>query len=377
MFLHNLKYEILTGLRAKNILFWTILFPIILGTFFKVAFSSTYELTTKFSSVPAAVVENKENAVLRSVIESIEDSDEPLLSVIYTDEENALALLRSGEIEGIIYADDKLSLTVAGKGMAETILKSFVEQYTVQEKIITDSMMNDPTKMQAVIDALSKEVNACKEIPLTDGNTDYMIQYFYNLIAMSALYGSISGLYTTINSQANLSALGARRNCSSTPKSVSLAASLAGKYLVQTVSMIVCVSYLVFVLKVDLGSRLPLVYLAAAIGGILGVSFGFCVGSIGAFSEDVKIGLVNAISLVCCFFSGLMGVTDMKAKIAAVAPWINNVNPAAVISDCFYCLNIYSDYDRFITKIVTMLIISAVFTMLGFVMTRRKKYASL
>lgn len=377
MFLHNLKYEIMTGLRKKDILFWTILFPVLLGTCFKVAFDSTYEITTKFSSVPAAVVEIKENEILRSVIESVENSDKPLLSVTYTDEGKALELLQSGEIEGIIYADDKLSLTVAGKGMAETILKSFVEQYTVQEKIITDAVTKDHTSVQAVTEALSEEINACTEIPLTDGNTDYMIQYFYNLIAMAALFGSVSGVFITINSQANLSALGARRNCSPTPKSVSLAASLVGKYLVQTVSMIVCVSYLVFVLKVDLSSRLPLVYLAAAIGGILGVSFGFCVGSIGAFSENLKLGIVNAVSLVCCFFSGLMGITDMKARISEVAPWFNNVNPAAVISDCFYCLNLYSDYDRFITKIVTMFIISAAFTLLGFVMTRRKKYASL
>lgn len=377
MFLHNLKYEILTGLRAKDILFWTILFPIILGTCFKVAFNGIYESTTKFSAVPAAVVENKENAILRSVIEEIEQSDDPLFTVTYTSEEEALKLLQSGEIEGIIYADDKLSLTVAGKGMAETLLKSFVDQYTVQEKIITDAVKKDPFKAQEVISALSAEVNACTEIPLTEGNTDYMIQYFYNVIAMAALFGSISGMFTTINSQANLSPLGARRNCSPTPKSISLAASLVGKYLVQTVSMIVCVSYLVFVLKVDMSHRLPLVYLAAAIGGIMGVSFGFCVGSIGAFSDNAKMGIVNAVSLICCFFSGLMGITDMKARVAAVAPWFNNVNPAAVISDCFYCLNLYSDYDRFVTKIITMLIISAVFTLLGFVMTRRKKYANI
>jgi ABC-2 type transport system permease protein len=70
-------------------------------------------------------------------------------------------------------------------------------------------------------------------------------------------------------------------------------------------------------------------------------------------------------------------VGNMKAVMARELPWFNKVNPAAVISDSFYCLNMYSDHRRFIEKIVTMFILSVVFALLGFIMTRRKKYASL
>ena len=56
MFWHNLKYEVLSGLRVKDVLFWLILFPIVLATFFKIAFGSIYEKTTLFSTMPMAVV---------------------------------------------------------------------------------------------------------------------------------------------------------------------------------------------------------------------------------------------------------------------------------------------------------------------------------
>lgn len=56
MFWHNLKYEVLSGLRVKDVLFWLILFPIVLATFFKIAFGSIYEKTTLFSTIPMAVV---------------------------------------------------------------------------------------------------------------------------------------------------------------------------------------------------------------------------------------------------------------------------------------------------------------------------------
>lgn len=43
MFLHLLKYELLTGLRNRQAMFWMLAFPIILGTFFNIAFSGLYE----------------------------------------------------------------------------------------------------------------------------------------------------------------------------------------------------------------------------------------------------------------------------------------------------------------------------------------------
>ena len=69
-------------------------------------------------------------------------------------------------------------------------------------------------------------------------------------------------------------------------------------------------------------------------------------------------------------------VGDLKGTIAQKAPWFNNINPAAVVSDSFYCLNIDEDYTRFITKLITMAVITVVFIMLGFIISRRKKYAS-
>ncbi len=378
MFLHNFKYELLSSLRTKDMIFWLMIFPIILGTLFKIAFADIYEKTTAFSSIPTAVVEVQENEIFHSVIETLEEEEDPLLSVTYTDEEDALKLLQSGEVEGIIYLDGTLSLTVAEEGMEETILKSFVEQYTVQNKIIIDTAASaqDPTQAKAVIAALSEEISTCTDIPLTDGNPDNMVQYFYNLIAMVALYGAITGLHVTINAQANLSALGARKTCSPTPKSVSLTAGLLGSYLIQTLCMVICVTFIAFILKVNLGSRLPLVYLAAILGGITGVSLGFFVGALNLFRVELKMGISIAVIMLLCFLSGLM-VGNMKAIIAQKMPWFNKINPAAVISDSFYCLNIDSGYDRFIQKIITMLIISVTFTALGVLVTRRKKYASL
>ena len=376
MFLHILLYEIKSSLRVKDLIFWLILFPIILGTLFKIAFSDLYEKQISTDPIPTAIVVTAENEAFRSVVDSISDSDEPLMKPEYLPEEAALKKLESGDVKGIIYAGDKISLTVSGEGAEQSVLKLFVEEYTIREKIITDTVKNDPSKVQAVIAALSEKLVTSEEKPLTKGNTDFYIQYFQNLIAMVAVYGSVTGLHVSMSQQANLSELGARKSCSAAPKSVSILASLTGTWIVQSICMIITVSFITFVLGVDYGDTLPLVYAAAVAGGILGVSFGFFVGSIGKMKQGMKVGICMTLSMVMCFLSGLM-LGNMKMIMIEKAPWFNNINPAALVADSISSLNLYSSYDVYITKLVTMLVISVIFYVLGLLMIRRRKHASL
>ncbi|MGN0620352.1 MAG: ABC transporter permease [Porcipelethomonas sp.] len=376
MFWHNLKYEVLSGLRVKDVIFWLILFPIVLGTFFKIAFSDLYEKENPVSPFKVAVVETEGNEVFHSVMDEISEGDTPLFKAVFMNGDEALEKLKNEEVYGIIYSDNGLSLTVSGEGLEQSIIKSFVEQYTIQEKIITDTAKNHPENINAVISALGNQISSNTDIPLTEGNTDYYIGYFYNLIAMVALFGSITGLHISISSQGNLSALGARKCCSPTPKIISIITGLIGSYIIQAICVLISVSFIAFVLRVDFGNRLPLVYLSGIIGGIMGVSFGFMVGSFGKMSQGAKIGISTTVSMLCCFFSGLM-VGNMKAVVAEKAPWFNEINPAALVSDSFYCLNVYSDYNRYIQKNAVMLLLSVVFAAVGFILTRRRKYASL
>ena len=376
MFWHNLKYELLSGFRVKSFIFWLMIWPMVLGTLFKVAFGNVYNNEVKFESIPTAVVEESENQVFRQVIDSMEGSNEPLLDVTYTDKKKAEDLLKDGKVSGIIYVGDKLSLSVTEQKMQQVVLKSFVEQYAVNEKVITDIAAKDPTKIQSAIEKLSEDVKACNAVPVTHGNTDIYVQYFYNLIAMVAICGTVTGLHITIQNQANLSAMGARRNCSPTPKSIGLLSGLAGSFIMQSCYMILCVTFTHFVLHIDFGDRLPFVYFASIIGGILGVSVGFFFGSITHFGIEVKSGISMALSMLSCFLSGLMD-GRLKGIIAEHIPMLNKINPATVMADSLFSLNMYSDYQRFTTRLLTMLAISAVCIIGGIIASRRKKYASL
>ena len=59
MFIHNLKYSLKVLFKNKGLIFWTFVFPIILGTLFKMAFSNI-ENEEKLSVIDLAVIKNNE-----------------------------------------------------------------------------------------------------------------------------------------------------------------------------------------------------------------------------------------------------------------------------------------------------------------------------
>ena len=376
MFWHNLKYEFRVTIRNKDFLMWLMLFPIVLGTLFKVAFGNIYEKNDLFSAIPVAVVKTAENPIYDGVLTALTEGDDPALSVTFVNEEVAKKLLFDGKADGILFLGEKAELNVAGSGMSQTILKEITARIGVYETVLQDALATDPAKAEASIRALSADINACREVPLTEGNPDVYVQFFYNLIGMVAICGSMSGLHVATNNQANQSTLGARKNISPTPKWINLSADVTGSLISQAVCMVISVTFIRFILGIDLGRNLPLLYAAAILSGCLGVTFGFFIGSIGRLKHDAKSAISLSISLFLCFLSGLM-VGNIKAMIAEKAPWVNKINPVAVMSDSYYCLNMYSDYRRFTEKIIVMLIYIFAFTALGILFTRRKKYASI
>ena len=379
MFRHNFKYDLITSLRVKEVILWLIIYPIALGTFFKVAFGNIYDNDIRFTTVKTAVVVTSEEngKTFKQVADKMENEDDAMFSFVYTDKEDAMKQLEKEDVRGVIFVDDKLSLTVSSNSLKSTMLERFVEKYNLNAKIIGDTAKNDPSKIEAVSKAPSEELSTVKAEALSDGNTNMYDQYFYNLLAMVALFGTITGLHVATHNQGNLSALGARKCISPTPKSKTILSCLCATFVVQAICMIIALTFIILVLRVDMGSRIPLVYLTSILAGTVGSSMGFFIGSIGRFGESTKDAICTAVSLLLCFCSGLMDAS-IKQKIAESSfAWFNKVNPAAVICESFFSLNIYKDYTRYIQCVVTMIITTIVFVTLGLLMTRRRKYASL
>jgi predicted Zn-dependent peptidase len=89
MFLHILKYNFISALRVKQLNFWILIFPIILGTLFNIAFSGIMD-SEKFKTIPVAIVEKSENKNFSSVVSQrqIDIAKEKLISSLIMSREH-------------------------------------------------------------------------------------------------------------------------------------------------------------------------------------------------------------------------------------------------------------------------------------------------
>lgn len=383
MFLHQVKYGALRLLRNRSEIIWILLFPMILGTLFYAAFSNILNSHENFHEIPVAIVlsESEFSKSFQTAADVLgEEGDNQMLSILYTNKINAKRLLEKKEVCGIITADETVSLTVSmdmdSSTMEQSILDSFVKEFNANYSAIQEISITHPQKLNDVLPLLDENTSYLEERNLTDGNMNIMLQYYFNLIAMACLYTSIVGSSISINNQANLSAVGARKNALPVHRFTLLFAEFLSNLIVQFGCLCAVFAYLVLVLKIDPGPHIGLLLLSIFAGCTLGISMGIFVGSMGHMSEGTKMGILIGISMVFCFLSGLMD-DSMRPTIENYCPFINKINPAALISDCFYSLNIYSTFERFTTNIITIFTIAILFLIGTFFHIRRDKYASL
>lgn len=377
-----MKYSLLRLIREKSNVFWILLFPIILGCLFKAAFSNI-GASENFHAIPVAIVSEEGEAAANFCLLADElgkEGKDQMLIITYCEEEEALRLLEEKKIDGILYAGNEITLTISSNmvnaKLNQSILQSFVQQYNLNMTVIADTAAKHPKQLPALIEALSKNDSFLQEVSLSRNKGDTYNQYFYNLIAMACLFTAMSGIYIALENQGNLSSLAARKNVSPANKLATIVSELIAYILFEFVLNLFAFLFIIFVLRVDMTARLPLAILTIFISAMTSVTIGFFLGTFGPKSESSKVGMMFAIVMPCCFFSGLM-VGDMRIIVETYAPFFNRINPAALISDSFYCLATYDSLDRYLGNILTLLLYSVVFCIGGFLLTRRKKYASL
>ena len=373
--LHLIKYDILVKIKNFNAIFWSLFFPLILGTLFYFAFGQIDE--ADFEAVPAAVVAGEDaDTIFMDFLKSISDSEEPLIQLKEMSQTEAAEALNSHKISGIFVVNEAPSLTVSGNGLEESILQSLLESYENGKKTLTTVALTHPEGMEAAIEQMSEYTELVQQVSLGGKTTDGNAQFFYALIAMACLYGAFIGFGSAITLQANLTALAARRCVTPTHKLTLIVSEMLSSFLLHFFNLLVLLIYMRYILHLNFNGQFPDMLLVSMIGGMIGVAMGIFIGSIGRMGEGIKVGILLAISMSCSFLAGLMNNT-MKNIVEQHAPVINRINPAALISDAFYCINVYNDTARYTRNLITLSIMCVVLIFASFCLVRRERYDSI
>lgn len=143
MFIHNFKYAFITLFRNKMLIFWTFAFPIILGTFFNMAFSNI-EKSEKLNIINIAIVENdefKEDKIFKEAFKTLSDEKnrDRLFNLKIVTEETAKESLENDEIIGyMVLEENEPKIVVKNSGINETIFKYVTEEITEQARNSTN-----------------------------------------------------------------------------------------------------------------------------------------------------------------------------------------------------------------------------------------------
>ena len=71
MFRHLLSYSCRQLFRTREVIFWTLLFPVLLATFMNMAFGKISDATEKMDTIQVALYEGKEEVALETTLQQL------------------------------------------------------------------------------------------------------------------------------------------------------------------------------------------------------------------------------------------------------------------------------------------------------------------
>lgn len=392
--MHNFRYFLKILFKDRALVFWTFAFPIILGTFFSMAFSNI-EDSEKLQVIDIAIVENnafQNNEFYQNTFSYLSDeaNSEQIFNIKYVkNKEEGDILLKDSKIVGYLELTDKPLVVVKQNGIEETIFKTVVDEIETEKKILDvslDKQMQEEINAsgnflgewyaevyQNILELYNKDVNI-KDI--SKDNLSYTMIEFYTLIAMTCLYGGIIGLVAVNKNLANMGVIGKRIAISPVSKGKQIITSILASYIIQLIGLILLFIFTIFVLNVDYGSHLILIVLLSIVGSLAGLSLGIFIATVFKCSENLKTGIIISVTMLGCFLSGMMGVT-MKYIVDKNIPILNKINPASMITDGFYTLYYYDNLDRYYFNLVSLGIFAIILISIAIGFLRRQKYDSI
>jgi len=376
MFFNVFKNSLKILVKDKATVFWTIIFSILLAVMFKMAFSKLDDID-KFEAIPIAVQEQAlEDEYFSEYITTIEK--EEYINIVKLEgkteeerKEEVRKLLDEKTIVAFIENEESIILGEGSSRVEETIIKSLMDGYIQNKSMIMNILKENPyTNLSDVLDFetyVKEELNE---------NMSIINTFFYTLIGMQALYSYIWGMRVMYMYEANLSTQGKRNSISPNDKRISVLASIFAAWILSMLSSLIAVSFINFILEINIGSKVIPILFLLLLGTLTGVSFGSFIAVSNRQSVGVKNGIGIGVTMFWSFLSGMMA-SNVKILVQRNAPILNKFNPVALITDALYSLYYYNTYDRYFENMIFLFLVTVVFILGTIFFMRGKKYESL
>lgn len=382
MFWHLYHYRLKIQAKNKVLVFWSLVFPLLLGLFFTAAFSNLDTLNV-VKKIPVGIVvsENSDSQntdLFIKTAKEIKSNDQKMFIPVVLSEKQADQQLLDEKIAGYYtLSDDDLSLTINKQSIQQNVLDSFMNQF-LQSKITIDTLQKeDPALLASSITEKIGQTNnyiSVKNATASKGSQKSF--FFFTLIGMSCMFGMFWGIVNANDEQANQSANGIRLSMTPKNKLLIVLTNLASSFTIFVTELFFILGFSHFVYGVDFGDRWLLILLTCALAAITALSLGVLFGNLLKVPLNQKISLAVTFQMTCSFLAGMMS-PDIKLLVNEHLPWLNAINPVSLVSEALYKLYYYQNIDSFYHNILNLSLLTAVFITLSVIYERRVQYVSL
>ena len=390
-FLINVK----TSIRNTSSLFWVLAFPVILAALmlgimgnlqdgysaeaqhFAIVSDANWkaslgadELVSSLSKKPKAGSDDTQ-LLIPTTVTSRAEADTRLdsqkdIGYLYAGSDGRVNMVLSDREAANIQSD-----STASEGITVSILSASLVSFNQANSVSsTLALPNTQILLQ------SGRQTYTKQIRLTHINPSMTAPYFFAVLAMACLIGASTAAEMIARTQPNLSALGARRASSPSPKWRQAAGAFLASWLFSAVSLLVAYIFVRTVCGVQTGGRDPIALIAIAVGTFMATAFGSMMGAIPKLSTETKVGLVIGIDCTLSAFIGLYGslAMDLNNAIQEHAPILHLINPVKQVSNLFYDIVYYDSLAPFARTCGILAIMAAIFLAICGLLLRKQRY---
>lgn len=365
------KYRLLTIIQNKQLVFWIMLFPILLVTSYYLIISSTAAKEQTIADLKIGVVEETTNPYFSFADVLKENNDEAHIQLL--DFHQADALLKENEIDAYVVTNFDRETE---RSHYDMYAYSFDNKQWLAKYIFDSAKIYENIGLRLQSADIMAEQNYVDLNPV--GKTDiHMFSDFYSVYAILAM-GCFNAITTGLDEiewhKAGESPFSARLTLGALDRRKRFLYSGSAALFVQLANITFVVLYVLFVLGIgflpeDILKILILMY----VGTITAFLMGTFLGSILPFEKGVKNAIGVSGNLILAALAGTMSVYP-KMLVDSIAPWVNKINPLAILADGLYALAYYETYNAYYRFLTNLSIICIVVFLLNLIILRRRHF---
>ena len=365
--LNYLKYRLKTITRQKDLMFWTLCFPLILATFFNIAFANL-EFTFN-ESINVAVVGNKDELIIE-VMEETQLNDVELFNLEFVNEQEAQELLKEHEVSGILELDgDEVKLILNQNDMRASVLNEFLNSYIQRSTLMNTQVMQNP------------ELLTNGWIMETLDFTNYLNQNEENLVVLEIMFLSVIGLgifmgsYISFEGMRNIYAKiekkSARVNLSALPKYKMILADAAVSFVLICVFQIISYFYITEFIGINLSDNIVVNILIIVLGCFVAVGLGYAVALV--FKKESYL---TPITMIWGALAGMFS-PDIKILVDSNLPMLRYANPLNLVVDSLLTYANFSDFSMISSYLIALFVWGVALLVICINYLRRESYESI